>query len=154
MNNKLNIFELSEKPELFDESVNYFWDCWGSEDNFIFYKNCMEFSRNAKNDLPKFYIVLDKNKIIASYALLVNDIISRQDLLPWFACLFVNTEYRGKGIAAELLKHGLQQAKEKGFDHLYLSSDLVGFYENNGWEHIAEGYNVFGQGIKIYAKPT
>ncbi|MEO1259266.1 MAG: GNAT family N-acetyltransferase [Bacteroidota bacterium] len=149
---RLNIFELSEKPAFFEKAVHYFWSCWGNEGNFIFYQDCMRHSMNAENLLPKFYILLDHEKIIASYALLTNDIISRQDLMPWFACLFVNKDHRKKGIAAELLRHGLQQAKLKGFDHLYLSSDLVGFYEKNGWKHIAEGYNVFGGEIKIYAK--
>ena len=74
--------------------------------------------------LPKFFVVLDNDEIIASYALLVNDIISRQDLVPWFACLFVNETHRKQGIAELLLKDALERAKNQGYDTLYLSSDL------------------------------
>jgi len=99
------------------------------KNNFKFYQDCIVNSLDKKNALPKFYIVLNDNEIIASYALLTNDIISRQDLYPWLACLFVNPEHSNKGIAEQLLIHGLQETKNKGFDRLYLSSDLENFYE-------------------------
>ncbi len=150
----MEILELSEKPALIEEAIDYFWTCWGSESNHIFYKDCM--LNSMKNDvlLPKFYIALIDNKIIGSYALLTNDIISRQDLMPWFACLFIDEEHRNQGLAAELLNHGLQQANSKGYKHLYLSTDLEGYYEKKGWHHMCEGYGVGGDEFKIYTKET
>jgi N-acetylglutamate synthase-like GNAT family acetyltransferase len=107
-----------------------------------------------KKLLPKFYVVLEINEIIASYALVTNDIISRQDLYPWFACLFVNPGHRNKGIADKLLKHGLNEAAQKGFKYLYLSSDLENFYERKGWTHTTNGFNIHGIELKIYRKET
>ena len=74
--------------------------------------------------------------------------------MPWFACLFVNEEQRNKGIAAQLIQHGLLEAHQKGFEKLYLSTHLNTFYENMGWKHIANGYHVDDSEIKIYEKPT
>ncbi len=150
----IQIIELSQKPEMLDKAVHYFWKCWGSESNFIFYKDCIIHSLEADNPLPKFYIVVDGTDIIASYALLTNDIISRQDLMPWLACLHVNKAYRNRGIAAQLLNHGLAQAQQKGFEDLHLSSDLINFYERKGWTYLCEGYGVSGGNIKIYKKET
>ena len=150
----MNIIELSERPDLLEAAIQYFWTCWGSESNFTFYKDCIMHSLNKENQLPKFYLGLLDNKIIGSYALLTNDIISRQDLMPWLACLFVNEEHRKQGFAEQFLNHGLQQTQEKGFKKLYLSSDLVDFYEQKGWDYLCEGYNVFGESIKIYSKAT
>ena len=150
----MKIIELSERIDLLDAAINYFWNCWGSEDNFAFYKDCIENSVDKNNPLPKFYLATEDDKIVGSYALLVNDIISRQDLYPWFACLFVNDEFRNKGIAGKLLQHGLKESKSKGYDKLYLSSDLENFYESKGWLYIADGYNVVGEAIKIYSKMT
>ena len=150
----MEIFELSNKIDLLDEAINYFWSCWGNDSNFTFYKNCIENSINKENPLPKFYLAIEKSKIIGSYALLTNDIISRQDLIPWFACLFVNEEYRNIGIAGELLEHGLKEAGQKKFGNLYLSSDLVNFYEDKGWNLLDKGFNLFGEEIKIYSKST
>ena len=150
----MEIVELSDKPGLLDEAIHYFWSCWGNESNFAFYNDCITHSVHEKNPLPKFYIALEGSKIIGSYALLTNDIISRQDLLPWLACLYVNEAYRNNGIAAKLLEHGLNEARRKDFKQLYLSSDLIDFYEKKGWTHFGSGYNVFGEEIKIYAKST
>lgn len=150
----MNIFEISERTDLIDKAVDFFWKCWGDDNNFKFYQNCILNSIDKKKILPKFYILLNDNEIIASYALLTNDIISRQDLYPWLACLFVKPEHRNKKIAEQLLLHGLQQTKIKGFDTLYLSSDLENFYERKGWTHFANGFNIFDTEIKIYSKST
>jgi len=150
----MEIKELSTREDLMEDGVDYFWSCWGSDTNYIFYRDCIMNSFESENALPKFYLCLIDNKIIGSYALLVNDIISRQDLVPWFACLHVDESHRNKGVADTLLKHGLSQAAEKGFKHLYLSSDLEGFYEKKGWKYLAEGYGVTGGDIKIYTKQT
>jgi predicted N-acetyltransferase YhbS len=101
-----------------------------------------------------FYVILDEGNIVGSYALLTNDIISRQDLMPWLACLYVNEAHRGKGLAAQLLQHGLREANRLGYPELYLSTDLKNFYERKGWLYLAEGYNVMGETIKIYTCPT
>ncbi len=150
----MGIYEISEKKEFLEDAINYFWNCWGNESNFKFYKDCIVNSLDDKKKLPKFYIVVENHKIIGSYALLVNDIISRQDLMPWFACLYVNEEMRNKKIAEKLLKHAIDQAKQKGYNNLYLSSDLEGFYEKKGWNYFCKGYNVFGESFKIYKKRT
>ena len=104
--------------------------------------------------LPKFYLLLNGEEIIGSYALLTNDIISRQDLMPWFACLYVNEQFRNRGLAEKMLSHALEEAKKKGFSKLYLSTDLEGFYEKKGWAHTSHGYGVGGTRFKIYSKET
>jgi N-acetylglutamate synthase-like GNAT family acetyltransferase len=150
----MEIAELSKRKDLTDKAVQYFWKCWGSDSNFEFYQDCMLNSVDPRNALPKFYILADNNEIIASYALVTNDLISRQDLYPWLACLFVNSEHRNKGFAELLLNHGLAETRKKGFDRLYLSTDLDNFYEKKGWAFFATGFNIEGSAIKIYSKST
>lgn len=149
------IIELSERPDLVDAAVDFFWTCWGNENNFNFYRDCIVHSLDRDVPLPKFYMALDDGGNIAgTYALLTNDLISRQDLMPWLACLFVKEEYRNRGIAASLLEHGLREAKRKGYPVLYLYTDLVNFYERKGWDHKCNGYNVGNLEVMIYAKAT
>lgn len=150
----MNLIELSQRPDLLEKAIDYFWGCWGNESNRIFYKDCMTHSMDETNAIPKFYMVLSKEEIIASYALITNDLISRQDLMPWFACLYVNEEHRNQGIAGTLLEHGLLETKRKGYNHLYLSTDLVGFYEKKEWTYLCQGYGFSGGKIKIYSKNT
>lgn len=150
----LKIIELSEQPEIIPTATTYFWKCWGNSSNFIFYEDCIKHSTNPDRSLPKFYVGLIQDEIVCSYALLVNDLISRQDLMPWFACLHVNESHRKQGIAERLLDHGLTQAKNKGFEALYLSTDLENFYERKHWTHFGTGYGFSGGNIKIYKKET
>lgn len=72
--------------------------------------------------------------------------------MPWLACLFVNESHRNNGIAGQLLDHGLQESKRKGFDELYLATDLEDFYESKGWKHITNGFNIDDSVIKIYSR--
>ncbi|WP_423055741.1 GNAT family N-acetyltransferase [Bacillus atrophaeus] len=87
-----------------------------------------------------------------SYALLRNDLISRQDLFPWLACLFVVPKLRGNEIGCALLRHALKEAHRKGFENLYLCTDLEGYYEKYGWVYIKNGYIFNGEPAKLYKK--
>ena len=141
---------ITKESNLLEKGTEYFWKQWGTESNFIFYKD----SISDNKSLPKFYLMLDKDKIIGSYALLTNDIISRQDLMPWFACLYVDENYRNLGLAERLIRHGLNESQKKGFKTLYLSTDLIDFYEKKEWNYLSNGYGVDGNKIKIYSKET
>ncbi len=148
----MNIEILTKENKLLARGIEYFWKCWGNESNFIFYKDCIENSIVTKDLLPNFYLLLERDKIIGSYALLTNDIISRQDLMPWFACLYIEESFRNQGFAERLLNHGLHEAKRMCFDRLFLSTDLNDFYEKKGWDFYSKGYGVGGDEFKIYTK--
>ena len=145
---------IGKESELIEKGVEFFWECWGSETNFAFYDDCIRNSFSSESPLPKFYLLLNGQAIIGSYALLRNDIISRQDLVPWLACLYVHEDFRSKGLAEQLLDHALVEARQKGYDTLYLSTDLNKFYESKGWTFYKDGYGVDGNQIKIYRKST
>ncbi|WP_411829387.1 GNAT family N-acetyltransferase [Paenibacillus alginolyticus] len=76
-------------------------------------------SCNAESDLPRFYIAIPNRSIIGTYALLRNDLISRQDLFPWIACLYVVSLLRGNKIWAKLLEHAIRETRDKGLKKLY-----------------------------------
>jgi GNAT superfamily N-acetyltransferase len=149
---KMNIELINKNSKLLEKGIEYFWKQWGNTSNFNFYKDCIENSIYDDKSLPKFYLMLDEGKIIGSYALLINDLISRQDLFPWFACLFVDENYRNRGLANKLIKHSIDESRKGGFGTIYLSTELNDFYEKKGWEYYSKGYTAFGDSIKIYSK--
>lgn len=148
----LNIYELKDKMDLFDDAVHFFWKQWGNEGNFKFYQDCMTHSLRSDSDLPRFYLAVQDDVIVGSYALLRNDLISRQDLFPWFACLFVIPERRGSKVGSLLLQHALHETHKKGYKHLYLCTDLDGYYEKYGWEYFDKAYIFNGEPTKVYVK--
>jgi len=150
----IEIDELIDRTDLFDEAVDFFWKQWGNEQNYQFYKDCMKHSYTTTSDLPRFYLAIQNNVIIGSYAILRNDLISRQDLTPWFACLYVVPKLRGQGLGATLLQHALQETLKKGYENLYLCTDIDGYYEKYGWDHLDNAFLFNGEPIKVYVKST
>jgi GNAT superfamily N-acetyltransferase len=150
MSTMVEVFELRHKMEYFDEAVKVFWNQWGSQSNYNFYQDCMLSSCTSDSDLPRFYIAVQNNSIVGTYALLRNDLISRQDLFPWFACLFVVPELRGNKLGATLIEHAMRETRNLGLSKLYLCTDLEGYYEKYDWTLLALGYMFNGDATKIY----
>lgn len=150
----IEIVEIKDRTDLFDQAVDFIWGYWGNEQNFHFYHDCMKHSVTTKSDLPRFYIVLQNEKIIGSFALLRNDLISRQDLTPWFACLYVVPESRGQKVGEALLNHAIEETRKIGYENLYLCTDIDGYYEKYGWKHSANAYLFNGVETKVYEKST
>ena len=147
----MEIYNVKDLTDRFSEAVDLFWGYWGSENNRPFYEQCMKNS-DGFDGIPRFYVAMIEGEMVGTYALLRNDINSRHDLYPWFACLYVKDQHRGKGIAASLLQHGARQAKNLGFKTLYLESNLEGFYEKLGWKENGITYDPFGHYAKIYER--
>ena len=148
----MEIIEIHQRPKFFQEAVKLFWEQWGNESNYKFYEDCMIHSGKDPSSLPIFYVALENDVIIGTYALLRNDINSRQDLFPWLACLYVDPAFRGNSIGKQLLEHGLHVTAKLGHEKLYLSSDLEGYYEQYGWINSTITYGPFGGSIKVYEK--
>lgn len=144
------IVDIRQKPEKVQDAVQYFWKQWGTESSFHFYRDCMERSVETESDVPRFYVMLDGERIIGGYALLRSDLNSRQDLFPWFACLYVEPEYRGKKLGEQLQNHAIREVQAKGYDRLYLCTDLTEYYEKNNWTHIGKGYLLDDEETRIY----
>lgn len=133
----------------FEEAVQFFWKQWGSDSNCLFYRDCMEHALRG-DDVPAFYLLLDKDRMIGGYALLRTDIVSRQDLTPWFACYFIEPASRGKNLGQLLQNHALAEVKRMGYRKLYLCTDLVNYYEKYDWRHIGEGYLLDDKVVRVY----
>ena len=150
----VTILELKDKTEMIDELVNYTWSKWGTPQNYYFYKDCMVHSLEQTDQVPKFYFAFHDGRVVGCYALLRNDLVARQDLFPWFACLFVEPEFRRKGIGASLLEHATAEVRNKGYNRFYLSTSLDNYYEKYGWTYLDETYYFNGDKTKIYIKTT
>lgn len=150
----MKIIAVHEHPHLFDSAVQYSWEKWGTEENFTFYQDCMIHSGKTEDGIPRFYAAIENEEIMGTYALIRNDLNSRQDLHPWLACLYVDPNSRGKKLGARLLDHAIEEAAKLGFKKLHLQTDLQGYYEKYGWTHSGEVYGASGDSVKLYEKDT
>jgi GNAT superfamily N-acetyltransferase len=106
-------------------------------------------SRLRTDALPISFIALKHNLPVGTIALLVESVTTHTHLTPWLGGLHVRPDQRHKGIGMSLVAHGLQVARELGFDSLYAginSGEESYLYE--GW-HVAERVMYCGKPLSI-----
>lgn len=124
---------LREKPELKDAAASWFNSKWGVPKEA--YLECME-SYLSNETEHGWYLCLDGESIIAGMGVIENDFHDRKDLSPNVCAVYTDEEYRGKGIAGNLLNMVVDDMKDKGITPIYLVTDHTGFYERYGWEFL------------------
>lgn len=80
--------------------------------------------------------LLDNDKLIGFISLFKYDGLEIKNLTPWYATMYVKKEYRNKGYSKILNDAILNEAKKKGYDRIYLKSNLVNYYEKFGAKYI------------------
>jgi len=91
------------------------------------------------NDYDKLISVLgliNNNKLIGFISLFKYDGDEKTYLTPWYATMYVKKEYRGKGYSKVLNEAILKEAKNLGYNKVYLKSDLINYYEKFGAKYI------------------
>lgn len=143
------IKELREQPEFKEIVIEWLNDEFGNDNSRHFYQSIIEHSMVEKQ-LPITFIALEDGKLLGTAGIWRGDLLSRQDLFPWFSALVVNPQYRNRGIGKALQDHVMEYAKNMAFKDLYLYTDLNGYYEKNQWTLFDTGYEYFGDKMNIY----
>lgn len=92
-----------------------------------------------RDDLPLTWVALSGDQPIAIASLRTEDGI-RKDLAPWLGSLVVHPDYRGQGLGEKLIDLIKQQAREMGYEKLYLFTlhpTIPNWYAKLGWKSIA-----------------
>lgn len=124
---------LREKPQLKDSAAEWFHDHWGVPKEA--YLECMDAYLRGETEYG-WYLCLDDDSIVGGLGVIENDFHDRKDLKPNVCAVWIDEEYRGRGIAGKLLDLVVEDMRSKGVTPLYLVSDHVGFYERYGWEFL------------------
>lgn len=99
----------------------------------VAYKESMQAAVENHNSIPQWYIVVEGNEIVAGAGVIENDFHKRKDLTPNLCALYVEEEYRCKGIAGKILDYVCNDMKEMGIETLYLITEHTSFYEKYDW---------------------
>lgn len=147
----MKVVSVRDHHDLANEVITYFQDKWGTPASNQVYENAIAHSLSTNKPLPHWYVLKDKHKIFGCAGLITNDFISRMDLYPWLCAVYIEPNYRGKHYFQLLLDKAKEDAEKGGFDHLYVSTDLEGYYEQYGFTFIGTGYHPWGESSKIYS---
>ena len=150
MKTDCEIIRLSEKREYIETAAEWFADKWSVPEEE--YRKSMAASTEPGKPVPSWYIVTcEAGNIIAGAGVIENDFHDRKDLTPNLCALFVEEEYRCRGIAGELLNKICVDMASGGITRLYLITDHDGFYERYGWYFLTMVREDDGGFIRMYA---
>lgn len=137
-----SILRISENRQMKERAACWFHKKWGipvevyAESMEICIKNKAENSMDKRHAVPQWYVAMDGDKIIGGLGVIENDFHDRKDLTPNVCAVYVEEEYRCRGIAGKMLDAICRDMSEKGIDPLYLITDHTSFYERYGWEFL------------------
>lgn len=127
-----HIMNLREKPQWKQKAAQWFHEKWNVPVDA--YLESIEESLNSENPVPQWYLAVKEEQIIGGLGVIENDFHDRKDLTPNVCAVYVEEEFRCRGIARKMLETVCRDMKEKGIDTLYLITDHDSFYERYGWE--------------------
>ena len=127
----LSLIELRERPELKEAAAEWFHNKWSVPKEA--YLQCMDEYLNNETE-NGWYLCLDDERIVGGLGVIDNDCHYRIYLSPNICSGYTEEEYRGRGIAGQLLTMAVEDLRSKGISPVYLVTDHAGFYERYGWE--------------------
>ena len=148
----MRIVDLKENQNYLREIAVLTQKEWGEKD-----LSAQEFKNKVSHKIEKIISLLDNERyckllllegeeLIGFISMFPTDGDERQELSPWYATMYVKSEYRGKGYSKILNDAILAEAKRRGFEKLYLKSELVNYYEKFGAKYI----ETLNNGEKLY----
>ena len=128
----------------------WLWQAFGGETLPLPFFATLVAHSQTPEALPLTFIAVEGETLVGTVGLWRCDLISRQDLFPWMAALYVAPDARGRGIAGQLQQHVIDYARRLGHPQLYLYSACRDFYERFGWQYIGEGLDYPATPVSLY----
>ena len=154
----MEILNLCERPELSSKAALWFSSKWGvskeAYEESIKEAAAKEMARNMTGQrkeyavsggrtiryyaVPRWYIVLDEEEII-------------EEIENSGFALFVDEQWRNRGIAGRILDFALRNMGSFGIERLYLLTEHTDFYEKYGWKFMTMAKYDDGELLRLYA---
>ncbi len=145
----VTILPLYDAPHFADQVTDWLWAAFGETLSRDFFASVIAHSQRPEA-LPLTFIATEGETLLGTVGLWRCDLISRQDLWPWLAALYVDEAARGQGLAGRLQQHVKDYAREQGFTQLHLYSACRDFYERFGWHYIGDGLDYPATTVHLY----
>ena len=145
----IKLYNIKNQPCFAKKAAQWFAEKW--EIPIEQYEQSIAECIEDKSTVPQWYIVLNRQQdIIAGAGVIENDFHDRKDLTPNICALYVEEEYRKKGIAGCILNFIRKEFKNKGVKKLYLVTEHTNFYEKYGWNFFTMVNDDMGEKIRMY----
>ncbi|MCU6678798.1 GNAT family N-acetyltransferase [Leclercia tamurae] len=145
----MKIQPLYAAPQHAEQVIDWLWQAFGDGLARDFFASVVTYSQTP-DALPLTFIATEGDRLLGTVGLWRCDLITRQDLYPWLAALYVDEAARGQGLAGKLQQHVQRYAAENGHRELHLWSACRDFYERYGWHYIGDGLEYPDKTVHLY----
>ena len=144
----MRIERIDKEHKYFTQLINYARNCsWVAGDHLATMLEDGSFT-----DWESAFAAIVDEHIVGFCTFMKTDYYPDNKYFPWISTIFVDEEYRGKRISQHMIETVIEYAKNLPFSHVYIPSDMIGFYEKYGFEKIVELENYGGDIDNIFAK--
>ena len=130
----MEILMIREHPELAERAAQWYHSKWGIP--LKAYAESINDCLKREKSVPQWYLAMENGEIVGGLGVIENDFHERKDLAPNVCAVYVEKEFRCRGIAGKLLNFVCEDMSKFGIDALYLLTDHTSFYERYGWEFL------------------
>jgi GNAT superfamily N-acetyltransferase len=139
--NEIILDYLANWPDRIPELARYAYDEWRAifESKVQNYEDALSSYRERANtdSLPLAVVALHNGKVIGTASLKVHDLDIRPEITPWLGGVFVVPQWRGRGIATQLIVRAIEEAHRLQLSELYLwTPSAKSLYERLGWSEL------------------
>ena len=124
----MEIVNLEDRLEFLDEVISLEHDEWASNKNYMRKERIKEKKQRVIDSFSdKAFcklLLIDNNELLGFISLFPKDAKEEPDLSPWFATIYVKSNYRGKGYSKLLANAIINEARNRGFKTLRNQSFL------------------------------
>lgn len=144
----MRIVSINDCPTMLEEAACWFSARWHIP--FEAYRDSMTDGFASGGGIPKWYLAMEGERIAGGCGIIANDFHDRPDLTPNLCALWVEEEFRCRGIAGELLARAVSEVCRMGYEKLYLVTDHTSFYERYGWTFLTMVNGDDGRPARLY----
>lgn len=133
----LKITYLADTPELRPMVAQWHHSQWGELEGAptLEERTARLQAHLQRTALPTTFVAWSGDAPVGCASLVANDMTVLPEWIPWLASVYVQPEYRRRGIGAALVERVAAEAAHLGYPRLYLYTlDQMHFYKSLGWQ--------------------
>jgi N-acetylglutamate synthase-like GNAT family acetyltransferase len=134
-----SVSDLRQRPEFFDTISSRVWQAWWKQRGFPLKYIAGRLREHLDTNPVPFALVAHNGPTFKGSTLVIeSDMDDRPQYTPWVAAVWVDVEYRKRGVGAALIEHAAQSAFAVGIGRVYLCATRLNrdFYLKRAWTKI------------------
>ncbi len=102
----------------------------------------------------RMLMLTDGSKLVSFCTYAEEDDIPEKELTPWMGFVYTHPDYRGHRLMGKLIARVKEQARDDGYETLYISTGETGLYEKYGAKYLTNMKDRRGEESRVYRMDT